>query len=147
MDCCLYRRVHTIQVRKMAKESPDDAYPAHMVSQTTSSKLPKAAIHAEPRWSQDHAEKTGTIVVHLPTGRRDGQSFSELRLESLADHGPATSATRDSLYRPEQTAGMDQAPLFKYPQFCPRVAFRMPGPVPLFIPEDSCRMAMSLPAI
>ena len=82
-----------------------------------------------------YAEKPEMIVVHLPMGRKDGQSFSELRLETPAHHGLATSANLGSLYRPERTAGMDQAPLFEYPLFPPRVAFRMPGPVPWFIAE------------
>ena len=66
-----------------------------------------------------YAEKPEMIVVHLPTGRKDGQSFSELRLETPAHHGLATSANLGSLYRPQRTAGMDQAPLFEYPLFPP----------------------------
>lgn len=83
-----------------------------------------------------YAEKPEMIMVHLPTGRKDGQSFSELRLETLAHHGLATSANLGSLYRPERTAGMEQAPLFEYPLF-PRVAFRMPVLVPWFIAETA----------
>lgn len=110
-----------------------------MVWQTTSSKLPNAAIHAEPLRSQDYAEKTETIVVHLPTGKRDGHSFSELRLETLAHDGLATSALGPLYTGQNEQPAWIQAPLFEYPLFSPppRVAFRMPGPVPWFIAETA----------
>lgn len=89
------------------------------------------------------------IVVHLPTGRKDGQSFSELRLETPAHHGLATSANLGSLYRPERTAGMDQAPLFEYPLFPPPPPGGIPnaGSCPVVHRRKSCRMSKSSPAI
>lgn len=42
------------------------------------------------------------------------------------------------IYRPERTAGMDSSPLIRIPTVLPpRVAFRMPGPVPWFIAETA----------
>lgn len=118
------------------QKCPEDIYPA------ASSKLPNTAIHTESRRSQDYAEKTETIVVHLPTGKKEGHLFSELRLETVAYDG------LDSLYRPERTAGMDQAPLIRIPTVLPpRVAFRMPGPVPWFMAETAAESLDAAQAI
>lgn len=123
---------------QMVKECPGDIYAPRMVWQTTSSKLPNAAIHAEPRRSQDYAEKTETIVVHLPTGKRDGHSFSELRLETL---WRTTGWRRQlwALYIPARTNSRHgfTPPYSNTHCSAPRVAFRMPGPVPWFIAETA----------
>lgn len=96
-----------------------------------------------PRRSQDYAEKTETIVVHLPTGKRDGHSFSELRLETLAHDGLATSALGPLYTGQNERPAWIQAPLFEYPLFCPRVAFRMSDPVPWFIAETAAKCLSS----